>query len=85
VRYVCFNAAPEPNCGVDVTGFVDRGVASLRAHVAYFQGLGDGSADPAQIVTWITANGGERMGVAAAVLFEAYQLNPGDPAWEPRA
>jgi LmbE family N-acetylglucosaminyl deacetylase len=79
VRYVCFAGAPEPNCGTDVTGFVDRGVESLRAHRAYFAGLGDGTSDPAQIVTWITARYGERMGVAAAALFEAYSLDPSQP------
>ena len=83
VRYVCFNGAPEPNCGVDVTGFVDQGIASLRAHRAYFQGLGDGSTDPAGIVTWITSAGAARMGVAAAVLFEGCLLDPsGPPPWE---
>jgi LmbE family N-acetylglucosaminyl deacetylase len=83
VRYVCFGGAPEPNCGVDVTGFVDRGIASLSAHRAYFAGLGDGTADPAGIVRWITSNGGQRMGVEAAALFEAYVLDPsGPPPWE---
>jgi LmbE family N-acetylglucosaminyl deacetylase len=83
VRYVCFGGAAEPNCGVDVTGYVDRGIASLSAHRAYFQGLGDGSTDPAQIVTWIAANGGARMGVQSAVLFEACLLDPtSPPPWE---
>ena len=83
VRSVCFGGAPEPNCAVDVTGFVDRGVASLRAHRAYFEGLGDGSTDPAQVVSWIAAAGGKRMGVDAAALFDVYPLAPGGPPpWE---
>jgi LmbE family N-acetylglucosaminyl deacetylase len=85
VRYVCVSGSDEPNCGVDVTGFVDQGIASLRAHRAYFEGLGDGSTDPAEIVTWITSTGGTRLGTAAASLFEACLLDPsGPPPWEER-
>jgi LmbE family N-acetylglucosaminyl deacetylase len=83
VRYVAFNGVDEPNCGVDVTGFLDKGIASLSAHRAYFQGLGDGSTDPAEIVKWIGSNGGPRLGVEAAVLFDVYVLDPsGPPPWE---
>jgi LmbE family N-acetylglucosaminyl deacetylase len=82
VRWVACNGAAEPNCGVDVTGFVEQGIASLRAHRAYFEGLGDGSTDPAQIVSWIASAGGTRMGVPAAALFDVYLLDPGNPAWE---
>src|SRR5664280_2025128 len=39
VRYVCFAGALQPTCGVDVTGFVERGIASLRARRAYMRGL----------------------------------------------
>jgi LmbE family N-acetylglucosaminyl deacetylase len=86
VRWVCFGGAPEPNCGVDVSDFLDRGVASLRAHRAYFEGLGDGSSDPDQIVRWIASAGGPRLGVAAAALFEAYSLEFGSTAWvEPQS
>jgi LmbE family N-acetylglucosaminyl deacetylase len=81
VRYVCFVGAGRPNCGVDVTDCLDRGIASLRAHRAYFEGLGDGKSDPAQIVTWIASASGSRMGVAAATLFEAYSLDPSSPPW----
>src|SRR6266545_505460 len=81
VRYVCFGGASAPNCGVDVTDYLERGIASLRAHRAYFDGLGDGTSDPAQIVTWIASAGGARMSVAAAALFEAYSLDPGGPPW----
>jgi LmbE family N-acetylglucosaminyl deacetylase len=83
VRYICFAGAPAANCGVDVTGFVDRGIASLSAHQAYFDGLGENSPKPADIVTWIVSSGAPRMGVEAAVLFEACMLNPsGPPPWE---
>jgi LmbE family N-acetylglucosaminyl deacetylase len=83
VRYLCLGGADQPNCGVDVTDYVERGVASLRAHRAYFEGLGDGTSDPAQIVNWIATSGGPRMGVPAAALFEACLLDPtGPPPWQ---
>ena len=37
VRYVCLAGAAEPNVGVDVTGFLDRGIASLQAHRVYME------------------------------------------------
>lgn len=82
VRYVCMAGAPEPNAGVDVTGFVDRGVASLQAHRVYIDGLGAGAFDPAEFLTWMAAGSGERMGVDAAVLFDVHVLVPDDaPPW----
>jgi LmbE family N-acetylglucosaminyl deacetylase len=82
VRYVCFGGALEPTHGVDVTGFLDRGIASLQAHRAYMAGLGDGSFDPAAFLTWIAAASGARLDVDAAVLLEVHELIPaGPPPW----
>jgi LmbE family N-acetylglucosaminyl deacetylase len=82
VRCVCFSGAVAPNCGVDVSEHTDRAIASIQAHRAYFAALGDGAPDPAQLLTWITAAGGARLGVGAAVLFDAYPLVGGAPPWE---
>jgi LmbE family N-acetylglucosaminyl deacetylase len=82
VRYVCVAGALDPTHGVDVTGFVDRGIASLKAHVAYMQGLGGAAFDPAEFLTWVAAASGARMEVDSAVLFEVYELIPdGVPPW----
>jgi LmbE family N-acetylglucosaminyl deacetylase len=82
VRYVCFAGAMEPNYGVDVTGFVDRCVASLQAHRAYMEGLGAAAFDPAEFLPWIAATAGAAMGVDAAVLFDVHALIPdGPPPW----
>jgi LmbE family N-acetylglucosaminyl deacetylase len=83
VRTILFAGSPDANCGVDVTGYVEQGVAALRAHQAYFAGLGEGGMDPGEIVTYIASMGADRMGVEAAALFEACVLDPtGPPPWE---
>ena len=41
-RRIFVFASPFPTHAVDVTDTIDRGVASLRAHAAYLEGLGDG-------------------------------------------
>ncbi len=82
VRYVGFGGAQEPTHGVDVTGYLDRGIASLRAHKAYMDGLGDGSFDPGAFLTWIAEASGARLDVDAAVLLDVHELIPdGPPPW----
>jgi LmbE family N-acetylglucosaminyl deacetylase len=82
VRYVCIAGAPEPTHGVDVTGYLDRGIASLQAHKAYMAGLGGAAFDPAAFLTWIAEASGARLDVDAAVLFDVYELIPdGPPPW----
>jgi len=72
VRLACFAGSPRSTHGVDVTGFVDQGVASLRAHEVYLRVLG-GDFDPATFLTERAAEGGRRMGVAQAALFEVFE------------
>jgi LmbE family N-acetylglucosaminyl deacetylase len=74
VRYVCLAGASEPNHGVDVTGFVDRGIASLQAHHAYLEGLGTSAFNAEEFLPWIAATAGAAMGVEAAVLFDVHTL-----------
>ena len=74
VRYVCLAGASEPNYGVDVTGFVDRGVASLQAHRAYIEGLRTSAFDAEEFLPWIAGTAGAAMGVEAAVLFDVHTL-----------
>jgi hypothetical protein len=65
-----------------VTGFLDRGIASLRAHKLYLDGLGDGAFDPGGFLTWIAAASGSRLDVEAAVLFDVHQLiDDSPPPW----
>jgi len=82
VQYVCFSGAPQPSCGVDVSEFVDRGVASLQAHEVYLAGLGGANLDASRVLSEILRRGGTRMGVDAAVLFDVYPLSAwGPPPW----
>jgi LmbE family N-acetylglucosaminyl deacetylase len=82
VRYVCFAGANEPTHGVDVTGFLERGIASLKAHAAYMQGLGDTGFDPAEFLPWVASASGVRLGVDYAVLFDVHELIPdAAPPW----
>lgn len=79
VRYVCLGHSLTPTHGVDVTGFVERGIASLQAHRTYMNGLGGAAFDPAAYLTWVATASGARLGVAAAVLFDVHQLIPDAP------
>jgi LmbE family N-acetylglucosaminyl deacetylase len=74
VRLVCFGGSPEPTHGVDVTGYVDRAVASLRAHEAYLANLGGAPFDPATFLVGQAEAAGARVGVAQATLFEVFEL-----------
>ncbi|MEV4211238.1 PIG-L deacetylase family protein [Micromonospora sp. NPDC049662] len=77
VRFVCFTASPQATHGVDVTGFLERGIASLRAHRAYMSGLGVAAFDPAEFLTEVAQSHGARLGVDLGVAFEVYELMPG--------
>jgi LmbE family N-acetylglucosaminyl deacetylase len=67
VRLVCFNGSPQSTHAVDVTGFLERGIASLREHHAYLNHVG---ADPDAMLTEAAAATGRRFGCEHAVAFE---------------
>jgi LmbE family N-acetylglucosaminyl deacetylase len=73
VGLVGFNGSPEPTHAVDVTGYLDRGVASLEAHRAYIAGLG-GDFDAPGFLGGAARSAGERLGVEHAVALEVFQL-----------
>jgi LmbE family N-acetylglucosaminyl deacetylase len=73
VRYVCVHASPHATHAVDVTDFLDRGIASLEAHRAYIEGLG-GDFDARKFLTSGAASVGERAGCKYAIDFEVYRL-----------
>lgn len=69
VRLAAFNASPESTHAVDVTGYVDRGIESLRCHELYLANL-DGDGDPGDALRTSAQSVGERLGVLHAVAFE---------------
>lgn len=73
-RLAAFSGSPEPTHAVDVTGFLDRGVASLREHQAYLDGLGGDMADPDAFLRGAAEAAGARQGVEHAVTFEVVPL-----------
>lgn len=73
VGAVYLSPADEPTHYVDVTGSIDAGVASLREHRAYIEGLGTGF-DPDAFLRGNAAEGGRQVGVPAAVLLRRLQV-----------
>jgi LmbE family N-acetylglucosaminyl deacetylase len=74
VRLAAFNGSPQPTHAVDVTGWLDRGIASLEQHAAYLRGLGDGTTQAADVVTPAAEATGARIGATHAVAFEVFEL-----------
>jgi LmbE family N-acetylglucosaminyl deacetylase len=62
--------------GVDVTEYLDRGVASLVAHDAYIKGLGRDDFDPEEFLESLARHAGTQLGCKFAVSFETLRLAP---------
>lgn len=78
-RWLLIAGDPRPTHGVDVTGEpLQRGIASLEAHREYLAGI-PGHPLPRPMITGITAMQGQRMGVAHAVLFRAFDFDAPPP------
>jgi LmbE family N-acetylglucosaminyl deacetylase len=75
-RRIFVAGSPVGEHAVDVTGFVDAGIASLREHRAYLDGLPVGSfgTDPDAFLRQMAAQTGSRFGGRPAVGFELIQL-----------
>ena len=73
VRLVCFNDSPEAAHGVDVTAFLDQGIASLLEHRTYLAHLAT-PTDPATFLRHNAAEVGVHCGCQYAVSFEVIGL-----------
>ncbi|GAA2414718.1 PIG-L family deacetylase [Actinomadura vinacea] len=69
VRFALFGGSPECTHYVDVTGHLEAGIASLKAHRVYFAGLGE-DFDPREFLTSMVDPAGEQVGVPHAMPFE---------------
>ena len=77
VKAVWAAGSPESTHAVDITDSFDSGVASLRAHSAYIEGLGWADFDPAEFLEGMSRQVGQRLGVAHATAFEVFPLGWG--------
>ena len=73
-RLIAFGGSPLPTHGLDVTGHLDAGIASLHAHRAYLDNLGGGDFDPAAFLTQQAESGGRLLGVEHGLTFEVFTL-----------
>jgi LmbE family N-acetylglucosaminyl deacetylase len=73
-RLAAFNGSPAATHAVDVSGHLDKGIASLREHRLYLEGLGEGGTDPDAFLRGTAETTGERQGVEHAVAFEVVPL-----------
>jgi LmbE family N-acetylglucosaminyl deacetylase len=72
-KFVLFNGSPEPTHAVDVTAYIDLGIASLKCHSAYIAGLG-GDFDVDSFLRTGAEYNGPRLGCELAVSFELVPL-----------
>jgi LmbE family N-acetylglucosaminyl deacetylase len=73
-RLAAFGGSPEATHAVDVSGYLDRGIASLREHRLYLEGLGAGGTDPDAFLRGPAESTGLRQGVEHAIAFEVVPL-----------
>jgi LmbE family N-acetylglucosaminyl deacetylase len=67
VALVAFMGSPTPTHALDVTGFLDRGIASLREHKVYLEHTG---TDPDTMLRSWAEEAGRALGVEHALTFQ---------------
>jgi hypothetical protein len=77
VREVWAASSPQSEHGVDTTATFAAGVASLRAHSAYIEGLGWEHFDPEEFLEGMARPAGTRLGVPMATPFEVFPMGWG--------
>ena len=77
VRAVWAGGSPQATHAVDVTDTFGAGVASLKEHRAYIEGLGWEGWDPEEFLDGILRAGGQGLGVTHAATFEVFPLGWG--------
>ena len=73
VRMALLCGSPEPTHAVDVTGYLEKGIASLQAHQLYIENLAQGF-DPVAFLTQAAIETGKCAGFHHAVSFEAVPI-----------
>jgi LmbE family N-acetylglucosaminyl deacetylase len=78
VREVWAGGSPYSTHAVDITETFEVGVASLRAHKEYIDGLGWENFDPGEFLEGLSRAVGQRLGVAHATAVEVFPMGWGD-------
>jgi LmbE family N-acetylglucosaminyl deacetylase len=73
VRLVLVAGSPQPTHAVDVSAFIDRGIASLKKHRVYLDNL-PVRVEPESFLREFAAETGKRFGCEYAVAFEAINI-----------
>jgi LmbE family N-acetylglucosaminyl deacetylase len=71
---VLVTSSPRATHAIDVSGYVDLAIASLREHAAYLDGLGDHPMADPEFLRWTLGGTGERVGVDAALGAEVFEM-----------
>ena len=73
VQMVCLTNVSNPTHGVDVTDFIDKGIASLREHRVYLDNLSQ-TTDPSDTLRSQAEERGKLMGCQYAVVFQVLNI-----------
>jgi LmbE family N-acetylglucosaminyl deacetylase len=73
VRLVLVAGSPQPTHAVDVSNFIDRGIASLEKHRVYLENLSV-KVEPGSFLREFATETGKRFGCDYAVAFEAINI-----------
>ncbi len=73
VRMICLSGSPHPTHAVDITAFLDKGIASLKQHFEYLSHL-SGNFDPEAFLRQDARETGNRFGCRFAVSFEVIRI-----------
>jgi LmbE family N-acetylglucosaminyl deacetylase len=73
VRMVLFSGSPQPTHAVDITTFLDQGIASLKAHRVYLENLSS-HFDPEVFLRESARETGKRLRCPYAVSFEVIRV-----------
>ncbi len=75
VKYVAVAGSPEATHAVDVSATLDAGAASLEAHAAYLEALGDHPMAAArEFLEWLADTNAVRFGGRRAAAFELFRM-----------
>jgi len=73
VKMVCLSGSHQPTHAVDVTGYIENGIASLKAHKVYIENL-EGDFDPEAFLRQGASHTGRLIGCDFGVSFEVIKI-----------